>query len=131
MGYRYFNVDKKLQNYLYNDYHSESAQVDSITAGDFVAVSGTATDPIVALDVDFETVISMASKIAAKALGISDTVGTLEKGMFADIAVLKEPVEGRKIGAIHDVYKRGKKMVENGNLVVSGQESFGTLNSLQ
>ena len=86
---------------------------------------------IVALDVDFETVISMATKIAAKALGISDTVGTLEKGMFADIAVLKEPAEGRKIGAIHDVYKRGKKMVENGNLVVSGQESFGTLNSIQ
>jgi len=85
---------------------------------------------IVALDVNFETVISMATKIAAKALGISETVGTLEKGMFADIAVLKEPAEGRKIGAIHDVYKRGKKMVENGNLVVSGQESFGTLNSI-
>ena len=33
MGYRYFNIDKKLQNYLYNDYHSESTQVDSITAG--------------------------------------------------------------------------------------------------
>jgi imidazolonepropionase-like amidohydrolase len=86
---------------------------------------------IVALDVDFETVISMATRIAAKAIGISDTVGTLEKGMLADIAVLKRPEQNRKIGSIHDVYKQGKKMVENGNLVVVGKESFGTLNNIE
>jgi imidazolonepropionase-like amidohydrolase len=86
---------------------------------------------IVALDVDFETVISMATRIAAKAIGISDTVGTLEKGMLADIAVLKQPEQNRKIGSIHDVYKQGKKMVENGNLVVVGKESFGTLNNIE
>ena len=83
---------------------------------------------IIALDADFETVVSMSTKIAAKAIGISDTVGTLEKGMLADIAVLKQPAQGRKVGAIHDVYKQGKKMVENGNLVISGKDSFGTLN---
>ena len=86
---------------------------------------------IVALDVDFETVISMVTKIAAKAVGISDKVGTLEKGMLADIAVLKQPAEGRKIGLVHDVYKHGKKMVEDGNLVIAGQESFGTLNAFE
>ena len=83
---------------------------------------------IIALDADFETVVSMSTKFAAKAIGISDTVGTLEKGMLADIAVLKQPAQGRKVGAIHDVYKQGKKMVENGNLVISGKDSFGTLN---
>ena len=83
---------------------------------------------VVALDVDLETVISMATKIAAKAIGISDTVGTIEKGMLADIAVLKQPEHNRKMGSIHDVYKHGKKMVENGNLVVAGKDSFGTLN---
>ena len=83
---------------------------------------------IIALDADFETVVSMSTKIAAKAIGISDTVGTLEKGMLADIAVLKQPAQGRKVGAIHDVYKQGKKMVENGNLLISGKDSFGTLN---
>ena len=83
---------------------------------------------IIALDADFETVVSMSTKIAAKAIGISDTVGTLEKGMLADIAVLKQPAQGRKVGAVHDVYKQGKKMVENGNLVISGKDSFGTLN---
>jgi len=83
---------------------------------------------IIALDADFETVVSMSTKIAAKAIGISHTVGTLEKGMLADIAVLKQPAQGRKMGAIHDVYKQGKKMVENGNLVISGKDSFGTLN---
>ena len=30
---------------------------------------------IIALDADFETVVSMSTKIAAKAIGISDTVG--------------------------------------------------------
>lgn len=83
---------------------------------------------IIALDVDFETVISMSTKIAAKAVGISDTVGTLEKGMLADIAVLKQPVQNRKMGSVQDVYKHGKKMVENGNLVIAGNDSFGTLN---
>jgi len=83
---------------------------------------------IIALDVDFETVISMSTKIAAKAVGISDTVGTLEKGMLADIAVLKQPEQNRKMGSVHDVYKHGKKMVENGNLVIAGNDSFGTLN---
>jgi len=83
---------------------------------------------IIALDVDFETVISMSTKIAAKAVGISDAVGTLEKGMLADIAVLKQPEQNRKMGSIHDVYKYGKKMVENGNLVIAGNDSFGTLN---
>jgi len=86
---------------------------------------------IVALDVDFETVISMATRIAAKAIGISDTVGTLEKGMLADITVLKQPEQNRKIGSIHDVYKQGKIVVENGNLVVAGKESFGTLNNIE
>ena len=83
---------------------------------------------IIALDVDFETVISMSTKIAAKAVGISETVGTLEKGMLADIAVLKQPVQNRKMGSVQDVYKHGKKMVENGNLVIAGNDSFGTLN---
>jgi imidazolonepropionase-like amidohydrolase len=83
---------------------------------------------IVALDADLETVISMATKIAAKAIGISDTVGTLEKGMLADIAVLKQPEQNRKMGSIHDVYKQGKKVVAGGNLVVAGKDSFGTLN---
>ena len=83
---------------------------------------------IIALDVDFETVISMSTKIAAKAVGISDTVGTLEKGMLADIVVLKQPVQNRKMGSVQDVYKHGKKMVENGNLVIAGKDSFGTLN---
>jgi len=83
---------------------------------------------IVALDVDFETVIAMATKTAAKAIGISDKVGTIEKGMLADITVLKQPDKKRKIGSVHDVYKHGKKSVENGNLVVLGQESFGSLN---
>jgi len=83
---------------------------------------------IIALDADFETVVSMSTKIAAKAIGISHTVGTLEKGMLADIAVLKQPAQGREMGAIHDVYKQGKKMVERGNLVISGKDSFGTLN---
>jgi imidazolonepropionase-like amidohydrolase len=83
---------------------------------------------IVALDVDFETVIAMATKTAAKAIGISDKVGTIEKGMLADITVLKQPDKNRKIGSVHDVYKHGKKSVENGNLVVLGQESFGSLN---
>ena len=86
---------------------------------------------IVALDIDLETVISMATKIAAKAVGISDTVGTIEKGMLADIAVLKQPAHGRNIGSIHDVYKQGKKMVEDGNLVIAGKDSFGTLNTLE
>jgi imidazolonepropionase-like amidohydrolase len=54
---------------------------------------------IIALDVDFETVISMSTKIAAKAVGISDAVGTLEKGMLADIAVLKQPEQNRKMGS--------------------------------
>lgn len=83
---------------------------------------------IIALDVDFETVISMSTKLAAKAVGISETVGTLEKGMLADIAVLKQPVQNRKMGSVQDVYKHGKKMVENGNLVIAGNDSFGTLN---
>ena len=83
---------------------------------------------IIALDVDFETIISMSTKIAAKAVGISETVGTLEKGMLADIAVLKQPVQNRKMGSVQDVYKHGKKMVENGNLVIAGNDSFGTLN---
>ena len=83
---------------------------------------------IIALDVDFETVISMSTKIAAKAVGISDAVGTLEKGMLADIAVLKQPEQNRKMGSVQDVYKHGKKMVENGNLVIAGNDSFGTLN---
>ena len=83
---------------------------------------------IIALDVDFETVISMSTKIAAKAVGISETVGTLEKGMLADIAVLKQPVQNRKMGSVQDVYKHGKKLVENGNLVIAGNDSFGTLN---
>jgi len=83
---------------------------------------------VIALNVDLETVISMATKIAAKAVGISDTVGTIEKGMLADIAVLKQPEQNRKMGSIHDVYKHGKKMVENGNLVIAGNDSFGTLN---
>ena len=86
---------------------------------------------LVALDVDFETVISMATKIAAKAVGISDKVGTLEKGMLADIAVLKQPAEGRKIGLVHDVYKHGKKMVEDGNLLIAAEDSFGTLNTFE
>ena len=85
---------------------------------------------IVALGADFETVVSMATKTAAKAIGISDKVGTIEEGMLADIAVLKQPEKNRKMGSIHDVYKHGKKMVENGNLVVLGQESFGTLNRI-
>ena len=83
---------------------------------------------IIALDVDFETVVSMATKIAAKAVGISETVGTLEKGMLADIAILKQPEQNRKMGSVQDVYKHGKKMVENGNLVIAGNDSFGTLN---
>lgn len=83
---------------------------------------------IVALDADLESVISMATKIAAKAVGISETVGTLEKGMLADIAVLKQPEQNRKMGSVHDVYKHGKKMVENGNLVIAGNDSLGTLN---
>ncbi len=34
LAYRYFNIDKTLQEYLYNDYHAaESATIDSITAG--------------------------------------------------------------------------------------------------
>ena len=70
----------------------------------------------------------MATKTAAKAIGISDKVGTIEKGMLADVTVLKQPDKNRKIGSIHDVYKQGKKMVENGNLVVLGEESFGSLN---
>ena len=70
----------------------------------------------------------MATKIAAKAVGISETVGTLEKGMLADIAVLKQPEQNRKMGSVHDVYKHGKKMVENGNLVIAGNDSLGTLN---
>ena len=51
--------------------------------------------------------------------------------MLADIAVLKQPAEGRKIGLVHDVYKHGKKMVEDGNLVIASQESFGTLNAFE
>jgi imidazolonepropionase-like amidohydrolase len=86
---------------------------------------------IVALDVDFETVISMATKIAAKAVGISDKVGTIEKGMLADIAVLKQPEQNRKIGSVHYVYKHGKKMVEDGNLAIAGKDSFGTLNAFE
>ena len=83
---------------------------------------------VVALDADFETVVSMATKTAAKAIGISEKVGTIEAGMVADIAVLKQPEKNRKMGSVHDVYKHGKKMVEGGNLIVRGQESFGTLN---
>ena len=83
---------------------------------------------VVALDADFETVVSMATKTAAKAIGISEKVGTIEAGMVADIAVLKQPEKTRKMGSVHDVYKHGKKMVEGGNLIVRGQESFGTLN---
>ena len=86
---------------------------------------------IVALDIDFETVISMATKIAAKAVCISDKVGTIEKGMLADIAVLKQPEQNRKIGSVHYVYKHGKKMVEDGNLVIAGKDSFGTLNAFE
>jgi hypothetical protein len=48
--------------------------------------------------------------------------------MLADIAVLKQPEQNRKMGSIHDVYKQGKKVVAGGNLVVAGKDSFGTLN---
>jgi hypothetical protein len=37
-------------------------------------------------------------------------------------------VQNRKMGSVQDVYKHGKKMVENGNLVIAGNDSFGTLN---
>jgi cytosine/adenosine deaminase-related metal-dependent hydrolase len=70
-----------------------------------------------------------STKNAAEALGIANEVGTIEIGKYADITVLFGRYNENSVGEIRNVYKRGKKVVEDGNLVLPGIESFGTLNS--
>jgi imidazolonepropionase-like amidohydrolase len=83
---------------------------------------------IVALDIKLEFAISMATKVAAKALGISEKVGTIEAGMQADLNVFDKPESGRNLGKIRDVYLKGDKVVSNTNLVFPAAKAFGTLN---
>jgi imidazolonepropionase-like amidohydrolase len=85
---------------------------------------------MMALDIDLGFAISMATGTAAKALGISETVGTIKQGMQADISVMTLPKPGRGMGEILDVYKSGKKVVEDSKLRFPANESFGTLNSV-
>ena len=83
---------------------------------------------IVALDIKLEFAISMATKVAAKALGISEKVGTIQSGMQADINVFDKPVSGRNLGKLRDVYLKGAKVVSDANLVFPATQAFGTLN---
>ena len=83
---------------------------------------------IVALDIKLEQAISMATRVAAKALGISEKVGTIQTGMQADINVFEKPDSGRSLGKIKDVYRKGSRVVADANLVLPAEEAFGTLN---
>ena len=83
---------------------------------------------IVALDIKLEQAISMATQVAAKALGISETVGTIQTGMQADLNVFEKPGSGRNLGKIKDVYRKGSRIVADANLVFPAEEAFGTLN---
>jgi imidazolonepropionase-like amidohydrolase len=84
---------------------------------------------MMALDINLGFAISMATATAAKALGISETVGTIKQGLQADISVMTLPKSGRGMGEILNVYKSGKKVVEDSKLLFPATESFGTLNS--
>jgi imidazolonepropionase-like amidohydrolase len=84
---------------------------------------------IESLGLRLEAIICMATKNAAEALGIANEVGTIEIGKYADITVLFGRYNENSVGEIRNVYKRVKKVVEDGNLVLPGIESFGTLNS--
>ena len=70
----------------------------------------------------------MATRVAAKALGISEKVGTIQTGMQADINVFEKPDSGRSLGKIKDVYRNGSRVVADANLVLPAEEAFGTLN---
>ena len=83
---------------------------------------------IVALDIKLEQAISMATRVAARALGISEKVGTIQTGMQADINVFEKPDSGRSLGKIKDVYRKGSRVVADANLVLPAEEAFGTLN---
>ena len=84
---------------------------------------------IMALDIKLEHAIAMATRIAAKAIGISEKVGTIEAGMQADLNIFDIPEAGKNLGRIKDVYKQGSKVVENSNLVFPANKAFGTLNT--
>ncbi len=81
------------------------------------------------LDIPIEVAISMATRNASEALGISEEVGTLTPGKDADITIFTDTQDFTTIGKVTTVFKQGKMVVQDGNIVMPGYESFGSLNA--
>lgn len=72
-----------------------------------------------ALGVSLAQAVAMSTSHAARAIGISDQVGTVAPGMVADLTVLEPSASpSKRLGAVRDVYQRGCLVVEDARLAV-------------
>jgi imidazolonepropionase-like amidohydrolase len=76
-----------------------------------------------------EAAISMVTRNASEVLGISDEVGTLTPGKDADITIFTNTNDPLMLGNVTTVFKQGKMLVQDGNIVLPGYDSFGSLNA--
>lgn len=76
-----------------------------------------------ALGVCLPQAVAMSISPAARAIGISDQVGTVAPGMVADLTVLEPSASpSKRLGAVRDVYQRGRLVVEDARLDVQPLE---------
>jgi imidazolonepropionase-like amidohydrolase len=81
------------------------------------------------LEISMEAAISMVTRNASEVLGISDEVGTLTPGKDADITIFTNTNDPLMLGNVTTVFKQGKMLVQDGNIVLPGYDSFGSLNA--
>ena len=62
--------------------------------------------------------VCMATHNAAKSLGIADQVGLIAPGLRGDLAVMEGTDVSRNLGAIHQVYRNGRLVVDRSQLVI-------------
>lgn len=61
--------------------------------------------------------IALATSNAAKALGLEDEIGTIEPGKRADLVVFEGTGMFAQLGAVHEVYQDGRRVVAQGKLL--------------
>ncbi|QGN58800.1 amidohydrolase family protein [Nostocoides sp. HKS02] len=62
--------------------------------------------------------VGMATHNAAKSLGISDQVGLIAPGLRGDLVVLEGTDVSQSLGAVHQVYRDGRLVVDRGQILL-------------